>query len=110
MEQGVLTARNVHEHALTDFWYGGLNYQIEHHLFPSMPPNQLKKAPCMKHHSSSDHQMIAVLLLIDRFVSTGMCLPFPHSFISNRVKAPTILCHFLYVPQKLIPRFSLKQT
>ncbi|MGH2507321.1 MAG: fatty acid desaturase family protein, partial [Ktedonobacteraceae bacterium] len=24
--------------------YGGLNYQVEHHLFPSMPRNNLKKA------------------------------------------------------------------
>jgi fatty acid desaturase len=40
----VLTARNVAPHPLTDFWYGGLNYQIEHHLFPSMPRNNLRKA------------------------------------------------------------------
>jgi fatty acid desaturase len=24
--------------------YGGLNYQIEHHLFPSMPRNNLRRA------------------------------------------------------------------
>jgi fatty acid desaturase len=24
--------------------YGGLNYQIEHHLFPNMPNNRLKEA------------------------------------------------------------------
>jgi fatty acid desaturase len=40
----VLTARNVKAHPLTDFWYGGLNYQIEHHLFPNMPRNKLKEA------------------------------------------------------------------
>ena len=40
----VLTSRDVRAHPLTDFWYGGLNYQIEHHLFPSMPRNRLKKA------------------------------------------------------------------
>lgn len=40
----VLTSRDVKAHPLTDFWYGGLNYQIEHHLFPSMPRNNLKKA------------------------------------------------------------------
>ena len=39
----VLTSRDVNAHPLTDFWYGGLNYQIEHHLFPSMPRNKLKK-------------------------------------------------------------------
>jgi fatty acid desaturase len=31
----VLTSRNVRSHPLTDFLYGGLNYQIEHHLFPT---------------------------------------------------------------------------
>ena len=40
----VVTARNVKGHPITDFWYGGLNYQIEHHLFPSMPRNRLPKA------------------------------------------------------------------
>jgi len=40
----VLTARNVKAHPITDFWYGGLNYQIEHHLFPSLARNQLPEA------------------------------------------------------------------
>ncbi len=40
----VVTARNVKAHPITDFWYGGLNYQIEHHLFPSMPRNRLPEA------------------------------------------------------------------
>jgi fatty acid desaturase len=40
----VLTARNVRPSPLVDFWYGGLNYQIEHHLFPSMPRNKLPQA------------------------------------------------------------------
>ena len=44
LRQQVLTARNVRAHFLTDFWYGGLNYQIEHHLFPTMPRNRLKEA------------------------------------------------------------------
>jgi fatty acid desaturase len=43
----VLTARNVKSHPVTDFWYGGLNYQIEHHLFPTMPRNKLREA---QHH------------------------------------------------------------
>jgi fatty acid desaturase len=47
LRRQVITARNVHAHPFTDFWYGGLNYQIEHHLFPSMPRNQLKKAQGM---------------------------------------------------------------
>jgi fatty acid desaturase len=40
----VLTSRNVTGGTLTDLWYGGLNYQIEHHLFPHMPCNNLRKA------------------------------------------------------------------
>ena len=44
MRQAVLTARDVIPNPLIDFAYGGLNYQIEHHLFPNMPRNQLKKA------------------------------------------------------------------
>jgi fatty acid desaturase len=36
----VTTARNITGGRLTTFMLGGLNYQIEHHLFPSMPrPN-----------------------------------------------------------------------
>jgi fatty acid desaturase len=44
LRQQVLTARNVRAHPLTDFWFGGLNYQIEHHLFPYMARNKLKAA------------------------------------------------------------------
>lgn len=40
----VLTTRNVRPNLFADFWYGGLNYQIEHHLFPMMPRKQLGKA------------------------------------------------------------------
>ena len=40
----VLTARNVRPHPLVDWWYGGLNYQIEHHLFPALPRNRLRAA------------------------------------------------------------------
>ncbi len=44
LREQVLTSRNISGHPLTDFWYGGLNYQIEHHLFPTMPRNNLSKA------------------------------------------------------------------
>ncbi len=42
MEQQILTSRNIHGNWLTDFIYMGLNYQIEHHLFPNTPRNKLK--------------------------------------------------------------------
>lgn len=40
----VLTARNIKGGAITDFLFGGLNYQIEHHLFPRLPRNRLREA------------------------------------------------------------------
>ena len=40
----VTTARNVRGGLLTNFALGGLNYQIEHHLFPSMPRPNLARA------------------------------------------------------------------
>jgi len=44
LREQVLTARNVRAGALTDIWYGSLNYQIEHHLFPAMPRNRVRAA------------------------------------------------------------------
>jgi fatty acid desaturase len=44
LRRQVLTARNVRGDWLTDFALGGLNYQIEHHLFPSMPRPNLRRA------------------------------------------------------------------
>jgi fatty acid desaturase len=40
----VLTSRNVRGGPVVDFVLGGLNYQIEHHLFPSMPRPNLRRA------------------------------------------------------------------
>ncbi|WP_218108357.1 fatty acid desaturase family protein [Micromonospora matsumotoense] len=42
LHRQVLTSRNIRSSYLTDFLYGGLNYQIEHHLFPSMPRANLR--------------------------------------------------------------------
>jgi len=38
------TTRNVLPGPIRDYMYGGLNYQIEHHLFPGMPRINLGKA------------------------------------------------------------------
>jgi fatty acid desaturase len=40
----VLTTRNVKPNFVIDYLYGGLNYQIEHHLFPNIPRNKLGEA------------------------------------------------------------------
>jgi fatty acid desaturase len=44
LRRQVLTARNVRGGRLTDLLLGGLNYQIEHHLFPNMPRPSLRRA------------------------------------------------------------------
>ena len=42
LRRQVLTSRNVRGGWLTDLALGGLNYQIEHHLFPSAPRPSLR--------------------------------------------------------------------
>jgi fatty acid desaturase len=44
LRRQVLTSRNVAGSRLVDFVLGGLNYQIEHHLFPNMPRPNLRHA------------------------------------------------------------------
>jgi fatty acid desaturase len=47
LRRQVLTSRNVRGGRLTDFALGGLNYQIEHHLFPSMPRPNLRHSQAL---------------------------------------------------------------
>jgi fatty acid desaturase len=49
VQRQVLTSRNVRSNRLTDFALGGLNYQIEHHLFPNMPRPNLRHAHPLIH-------------------------------------------------------------
>ncbi|GAA4206925.1 acyl-CoA desaturase [Streptosporangium oxazolinicum] len=44
LRRQVLTSRNVRGGVVLDVVLGGLNYQIEHHLFPSMPMPNLRRA------------------------------------------------------------------
>ncbi len=41
IEQQIVTARNIVSNWYYDFVYVGVNYQIEHHLFPNCPRNKL---------------------------------------------------------------------
>ncbi|MEU7000974.1 acyl-CoA desaturase [Nonomuraea sp. NPDC046570] len=51
LRKQVLTSRNVRGGWLVTTTLGGLNYQIEHHLFPNMPTPNLRKAqPIVKAH------------------------------------------------------------
>jgi fatty acid desaturase len=44
LRRQVLTSRNIRGGWFTDLALGGLNYQIEHHLFPSMPRPSLRSS------------------------------------------------------------------
>ncbi|WIV57830.1 fatty acid desaturase family protein [Amycolatopsis nalaikhensis] len=44
LRKQVLSSRNVRGRRWVDFTLGGLNHQIEHHLFPSMPRANLRRA------------------------------------------------------------------
>ncbi|MFL6219267.1 MAG: fatty acid desaturase family protein [Actinomycetes bacterium] len=44
LRRQVLTSRNVAGSRPVDWLLGGLNYQIEHHLFPTMPRPNLRRA------------------------------------------------------------------
>ncbi|MFF8842088.1 acyl-CoA desaturase [Streptomyces sp. NPDC015127] len=51
LRRQVLTSRNIRGGAVTDWFLGGLNYQIEHHLFPSMPrPHLALVRPLVRAH------------------------------------------------------------
>jgi len=44
LRRQVLTSRNIRGGPVVDYVLGGLNYQIEHHLFPGMPRPSLRQA------------------------------------------------------------------
>ena len=44
LRRQVLTSRNVRANPLADVWYGALNYQVEHHLFPTMARSNMARA------------------------------------------------------------------
>jgi fatty acid desaturase len=54
LRRQVLTSRDVRGGFLTDLALGGLNYQVEHHLFPNMPRASLRRAqPIIRAHCQS---------------------------------------------------------
>lgn len=57
LSRQVLTSRNIRGGRFTDVALGGLNYQIEHHLFPSMPRQHLRKAAVIVSRYCSDHSV-----------------------------------------------------
>jgi len=44
LHRQVVTARNIRGGRVTDYFFGGLSCQVEHHLFPTMPRRNLRTA------------------------------------------------------------------
>ena len=64
----MLTSRNVHGGRLVEIALGGLNYQIEHHLFPSMPARSPRRArPLVRAHCAAVGLTCAETGLIDSY-------------------------------------------
>ncbi|MGB2568979.1 fatty acid desaturase family protein [Micromonospora citrea] len=57
LRRQVLTSRNVRGGLLVDTVLGGLNYQIEHHLFPSMPCPNLRRARPLIRRFCAEHDI-----------------------------------------------------
>jgi len=57
LRRQVLMSRNIHGSRLLDIAMGGLNYQIEHHLFPSMPRPHLRRAAPLIRDYCAEHDV-----------------------------------------------------
>ena len=71
LRRQVLMSRNIIGNRFTTFLMGGLNYQIEHHLFPSMPRPNLRRAqriiqPVLRGHQGRLHRDHAASVIPDR--------------------------------------------
>jgi fatty acid desaturase len=68
LRRQVLTSRNINGNWLTDLALGGLNYQIEHHLFPSMPrPNLRRSQPLISEFCRQHGVPYAQVSLLDSY-------------------------------------------
>lgn len=55
LRQQVLTSRNLNGTPFTSFLFGGLDSQIEHHLFPAMPRGNLRRARALVRSFCAEH-------------------------------------------------------
>jgi fatty acid desaturase len=58
LRRQVLTGRNVKGGVLMDTFMGGLNHQVEHHLFPNMPRPHLKRAQAITKQYCADKDIL----------------------------------------------------
>lgn len=57
LHKQVLTARNVRGGPVVDYLLGGLNHQVEHHLFPGMPRPNLRRAQVLVAAFCAEHAL-----------------------------------------------------
>jgi fatty acid desaturase len=57
LERQILTSRNIRPSWYMDFLTGGLNYQIEHHLFPTMSQKHLGECRRIVREFCAEHQI-----------------------------------------------------
>ena len=58
LRRQVLTSRNIRGGFAMDTFMGGLNYQVEHHLFPNMARPNLKKAQAIAKEYCEKHDIL----------------------------------------------------
>jgi len=86
LRRQVLTSRNVRGNWFTDLLLGGLNYQIEHHLFPSMPRPNLRRAQPLVRAFCQEHRVAYCETSLLR--SYGQALRHLHE-VGRALPAPT---------------------
>jgi fatty acid desaturase len=85
LQRQVLMSRNVKGNFVVDAVMGGLNYQIEHHLFPSMPrPNLKLVSPMVRDHCRTHEIPYAELGL---FASYGVVIDYLNN-VGLRARGP----------------------
>jgi fatty acid desaturase len=57
LHRQVATSRNIRGGRLTDFIFGGLSCQVEHHLFPTMPRCNLRRATPIVRRFCAEHDI-----------------------------------------------------
>lgn len=68
LRRQVMVSRNVRGNPVLDWAMGGLNYQIEHHLFPNMPRCNLRKArPLVREHCEREGVDYAEVGLLESY-------------------------------------------
>ena len=77
LRRQVVTSRNVRGGWFVDQLLGGLNYQVEHHLFPSMPRTHLRKAQRLVQTYCAQHRIPYTETSL--FASYGCALRYLHA-------------------------------